>query len=189
MLSNDRKQLHPFKRGAWTDEETSLLSDLVQRMGKKWSAIQTKLNRSADSCRDKYREMSEDFIKGRWKEEEVDQLKKYIREHLNAPSNADMKSLGKVVEEQNIQIPWSTISKKIGNRSRLSCFKKWQKMTGRADDDSDSNERSLRQSEERDPKRAKIEHGNEDDVYRAKMAAETVEAVELPDTVTLGVRE
>lgn len=184
--------MHPFKRGAWTDEETSALSDLVQRMGKKWSAIQAKLNRSADSCRDKYREMSEDFIKGRWKDDETVQLKKYIREYMNASPDADMVSLGKVVEEQDIQIPWSAISKKIGNRSRLSCFKKWQKMTGRNnDDDSDSNEKSRPRSDKRRAKRIKMQQssGNEDDMYRAKMAAETVEAVELPDTVTLGVRE
>ena len=41
-----------------------------------------------------------------------------------------MVSLGKMVEEQNIQIPWSVISKRMVKRSRLSCFKKWQKLTG-----------------------------------------------------------
>lgn len=53
------RQCHPFKRGAWSEEEVATLQDLVTRMGKKWSAIQSKLNRSADSCRDKYREMSD----------------------------------------------------------------------------------------------------------------------------------
>jgi len=41
-----------------------------------------------------------------------------------------MKELGKIVEEQDIQIPWSTVSKHMGKRSRLSCFKKWQKLSG-----------------------------------------------------------
>lgn len=86
------RQLHPFKRGPvrrsapgkwhcapnsdsysnfvifrsfqWTDEEVASLHELVARMGKKWSAIQGKLNRSADSCRDKYREMSNEYTKG-----------------------------------------------------------------------------------------------------------------------------
>ena len=49
------RRCHPFKRGAWTEAEAAMLADLVQRMGKKWSAIQNKLNRSADSCRDKVR--------------------------------------------------------------------------------------------------------------------------------------
>lgn len=37
-----------------------------------------------------------------------------------------------MVEANNIQIPWTAISKKMGKRSRLSCFKKWQKLTGLA---------------------------------------------------------
>lgn len=59
--------MHPFKRGAWTEDECDMLVDLVQRSGKKWASIQVKLNRSADSCRDKYREMGDDLVKGRWK--------------------------------------------------------------------------------------------------------------------------
>lgn len=124
------RQLHPFKRGAWTEEECESLVDLVQRMGKKWAAIQAKLNRSADSCRDKYREMSDDFVRGRWKENETEALKRIIREHLNADPTAKMKDLGKMVEREGIKIPWSVISKRMEKRSRLSCFKKWQKMTG-----------------------------------------------------------
>jgi hypothetical protein len=124
------RQLHPFKRGAWTDDECEVLVELVQRMGKKWAAIQQKLNRSADSCRDKYREMSDDYVRGRWKENETEILKRLIREHLNAEPTADIKELGKMVEAEGIKVPWSTISKRMAKRSRLSCFKKWQKMTG-----------------------------------------------------------
>lgn len=124
------RQLHPFKRGPWTEQECQSLMDLVARMGKKWSAIQGKLNRSADSCRDKFREMSSDFVKGRWKEGETEILKRLIRDHLHADPNADIKELGKMVEREGIVIPWSTISKRMHKRSRLSCFKKWQKMTG-----------------------------------------------------------
>eukprot|EP00980_Cylindrotheca_fusiformis_P000724 scaffold168_cov124-Cylindrotheca_fusiformis.AAC.24 len=124
------RQLHPFKRGAWTDEECETLHNLVQRMGKKWAAIQVKLNRSADSCRDKHREMSEEYVRGRWKENETETLKKLIREHLSADPSADIKELGKMVEAEGLKIPWSSISKRMEKRSRLSCFKKWQKMTG-----------------------------------------------------------
>lgn len=124
------RQLHPFKRGAWSDQECELLINLVQRTGKKWASIQQKLNRSADSCRDKYREMNDEYVRGRWKEHETENLKKLIREHLQADPNADIKILGKMVENEGIKIPWSIISKRMGKRSRLSCFKKWQKMTG-----------------------------------------------------------
>ena len=57
-------------------------------------------------------------------------LKRLIREHLNADPTADIKQLGQHVEDEGIKIPWSVISKRMGKRSRLSCFKKWQKMTG-----------------------------------------------------------
>jgi hypothetical protein len=124
------RQLHPFKRGAWTEEECESLVDLVQSMGKKWAAIQQKLNRSADSCRDKHREMSDDYVRGRWKENETEMLKRLIREHLQADPTADIKELGEMVEAEGIKIPWSIMSRRMGLRSRLSCFKKWQKMTG-----------------------------------------------------------
>lgn len=124
------RQLHPFKRGAWTDEEVENLIGLVAQVGKKWAHIQANLSRSADSCRDKYREMDDSFIRGRWKENETEQLKRLIREYLRVDPTSDMKELGKMVETEDIKIPWSVISKRMGKRSRLSCFKKWQKMTG-----------------------------------------------------------
>lgn len=49
---------------------------------------------------------------------------------LNVGPDMDMKEVGRLVEEQGIQISWSVVSKRMGNRSRLSCFKKWQKMSG-----------------------------------------------------------
>jgi hypothetical protein len=124
------RQLHPFKRGLWTDDECEMLETLVARMGKKWASIQEKLNRSADSCRDKYREMSDSYTRGRWKENETELLKRIIREHLNEDPTADIKELGRMAESKGIKIPWSVISKRMIKRSRLSCFKKWQKMTG-----------------------------------------------------------
>lgn len=124
------RRLHPFKRGAWTEAECGLLIELVARNGKKWSTIQGKLNRSADACRDKYREMSDDYIKGRWKEQETEILKRLIREQVGVEETTDLKQVAKIVEDQKIQIPWSSISKRMGKRSRLSCFKKWQKLTG-----------------------------------------------------------
>lgn len=77
------RQLHPFKRGAWSEQECTMLTELVQRHGKKWAMIQAKLNRSADSCRDKHREMSDEYIKGRWKDDETELLKRIIREQVS----------------------------------------------------------------------------------------------------------
>ncbi len=124
------RQLHPFKRGAWSEKEVEKLIELVAQVGKKWAHIQAKLNRSADSCRDKYREVDDSFVRGRWKENETEQLKRLVREYLRVDPTADMKEIGKMVEAEDIKIPWSVISKQMGKRSRLSCFKKWQKLTG-----------------------------------------------------------
>lgn len=123
------------KRGVWTDEECDALEVLVAQHGKKWATIQDKLNRSADACRDKYREMSDSYTKGRWKENETEQLKRIVREYLKADPTADIKELGRMMEAKNIKIPWSVISKKMVKRSRLSCFKKWQKMAGTSPSD------------------------------------------------------
>ncbi|KAL3909553.1 MAG: hypothetical protein SGARI_002549, partial [Bacillariaceae sp.] len=103
---------------------------MVSVHGKKWASIGQKINRSADSCRDKHREIDDSYVRGRWKESEVEQLKVLLREHLQADKNADMQELARIVQAQNIKIAWSAISKRMGQRSRLSCFKKWQKMTG-----------------------------------------------------------
>eukprot|EP00522_Entomoneis_paludosa_P014476 CAMPEP_0172439974 /NCGR_PEP_ID=MMETSP1065-20121228/795_1 /TAXON_ID=265537 /ORGANISM="Amphiprora paludosa, Strain CCMP125" /LENGTH=350 /DNA_ID=CAMNT_0013188747 /DNA_START=50 /DNA_END=1102 /DNA_ORIENTATION=- len=212
------RRLHPFKRGAWSDAECNMLVDLVTRLGKKWSTIQGKLNRSADSCRDKYREMSDEFVKGRWKDQETEILKNLIREQVGVSPQMDMNEVGIIVEEQNIQIPWSVISKRMGKRSRLSCFKKWQKLIGAVpagdaeefeDSGEEDNDASKRKAVD-DPaarkrtKNSKSDHrqaptagaaaamaiaadgptsaGAEyDDVYSAKMADSTIEAVGLPD--------
>jgi len=192
--------MHPFKRGPWTDEECQTLIELVAKLGKKWSVIQNKMQRSADSCRDKYREYSDEFIKGRWKDEEADMLQLVVREHLQVDHSVPLRTLGKMVRDQNIQIPWSVVSKKMNRRSRLSCFKKWQKMTG---DTSDTAKRPPPQTEHFDDidvepvsldtnKRMKMfqiyeEDEVDNDMYHARMADETVAAVGLPDTDTLDV--
>ena len=216
------RQCHPFKRGAWSEQECATLVDLVTRLGKKWSTIQSKLNRSADSCRDKYREMSDEFIKGRWKEEETATLQRLIREQLNNQTKGataaieDMRELGKLVEESNIQISWSVISKRMGKRSRLSCFKKWQKMTGlfspptpdvlappdttpaagkrkappppppmdNAINEGDDDENNDDEGKELAMKKIKTDP-TDTTTAAAELAAETVEALDLPDSDVL----
>ncbi len=202
------RQWHPYKRGPWLEREVHYLGELVQRYGKKWSFIQTILYRSADACRDKYREHSSEYIKGRWKKDESDFLIKTIREVVNAPSDIiESKQLQEFISSQNIVIPWSTISKHMQKRSRLSCFKKWQKITSRnsskgrkssltantqekssppADDYRiDANDRVTILVGSTNDKSTNEENSNilnEEQVLdeEAKMAAQTVEAVDLP---------
>lgn len=169
------RQLHPFKRGPWAEEECMLLLEYVARMGKRWSLIQAKMNRSADSCRDKHREIgaNAEFVRGRWTSTEQELLVKLVWEfivdafphdilkeaiefsdkgegtgnggvryevHLSAsqvPAGINFKLLGRLLDDygkkgNNVTIPWSAISRQMVNRSRLSCFKKWQKLIGAA---------------------------------------------------------
>lgn len=110
--------LHPFKRGTWSEEETKQLMLYVSTLGKKWSEIQGKLNRSADSCRDKYREFHQDYTKGKWGTEDSQKLENLVRGYLKVEDDVSLKELGNIAEENRDQIPWSVISEKMGNRSR-----------------------------------------------------------------------
>jgi hypothetical protein len=86
-----------------------------------------------------YREMSDDYVKGRWEDVEtmelVSQIRCWLHHHTNGATSTlvDFGELAQLVDELKIQIPWSLISKRMGRRSRLSCFKKWQKLTGEAE--------------------------------------------------------
>lgn len=122
--------MHPFKRGVWDEKETNELLLLVTTHGKKWSEIQNKLNRSADSCRDKYREFHTNFTKGKWKHRESKELEMHVRKALKVGDDVPLIELGKLVEQDSVNVPWSTISEKMKNRSRLSCFKRFQQITG-----------------------------------------------------------
>jgi len=99
------------KTGPWSEIEKSKLLALVTQYGKKWAKISTILGRSGDACFDKYRTINWDYESGPW-------------------SDADIEKLLKLVEEYSTEevMPWTTISKRMGNRNRLSCFKKWKNM-------------------------------------------------------------
>lgn len=122
--------MHPFKRGAWSEDETNELLLLVTIHGKKWSEIQSKLNRSADSCRDKHREFHMDYTKGKWGDEESLELINHVKECLKVGENLSLEELGKLADQDSAIVPWSVISQKMKNRSRLSCFKRFQLVTG-----------------------------------------------------------
>ena len=87
--------------------------------------------------------------------------------------------LGRLVETENIQIPWSNISKRMGKRSRLSCFKKWQKMTGIFGGPPEKRAKTEAHQTAGAAAAAAMAAVTTNSV--AELAAETVEALELPD--------
>lgn len=107
-------QLQSRQTGKWTDEDVARLIGLVARHGHQWALISTLLNRTADSCYDKYREAKPEYKKGRWTAQETETLGQLSRPHLHEPS-----------------LPFTVISKKMGNRSRLSCAIKWKTLKER----------------------------------------------------------
>lgn len=136
---------HPFKRGEWTLSESDALITLVERYGQKWAHIQKKLNRSADSCRDKYREIaSPSYTKGKWTKEESRLLLQYVRDALKVGDDVPVEDLVPLVfPNQNVEssiipqnssqissISWDDISAKMKLRSRLSCFKRFRSLCG-----------------------------------------------------------
>lgn len=129
---------HPFKRGVWTEAETNQLLLLVSTHGKKWAYIQKKLNRSADCCRDKYREVWNDNLqKGKWTEDESRLLIRYVRDALNVNDDVPLKDLQSLISQArsskgSIALSWEGISAKMINRGRLSCCNHFRQLCGAA---------------------------------------------------------
>jgi hypothetical protein len=75
-----------------------ILVDLVEQMGKKWVAIQHKINRAASSCRDKYRERAKatrrESVKARERASALEVIAKMTDEdghhNNNTPDNTPM---------------------------------------------------------------------------------------------------
>merc|ERR1719506_828830 len=144
--------LNPFKTGAWSEGEMKLLAELVEKYGAKWTRIQSEVNRSAEACADKWRE-----IKGRdlarmtgagtdkdggkskrrgyaaWSEEETQKLRGIIRSTVNHSNPAaTFEEMFAKAEEDSFKISFTAISKQLGtNRSRLDCYEKYLRMAGK----------------------------------------------------------
>jgi Myb-like DNA-binding domain len=128
------RMLHPFKRGAWTEEEALRLVQLVASKGKKWTIIQDLLNRHSDACRDKYREVEGDYHRGEWDESETRELETLVRASLcEQDPSVDLSSLAQKIEDENIVIPWTSISKHMKHRSRLACLLKFSQLSANED--------------------------------------------------------
>ena len=101
-------------RGPWSDDETQRLLQLVQTHGTKWSKVGPLLNRTPDSCHDRYREKhNHNYQHGAWTEQELQKYHALIEEYQTShPSDP---------------LPWSLISQRLGTRSRVACQDKWRK--------------------------------------------------------------
>mmetsp|Transcript_18945 Transcript_18945/g.42087 ORF Transcript_18945/g.42087 Transcript_18945/m.42087 type:complete len:321 (-) Transcript_18945:119-1081(-) len=137
--------LNPYKTGAWSQDEVDALQGLFLTYGPKWSKIQAELNRSAESCADKWREVRgrvdgsdvgsvfSSKVRLTWNEEDTEALRVIIRDELGiTEENVSFAQMHAKVEAEGIKLPFTAISKKMdGDRTRLNCYERYLLMAGR----------------------------------------------------------
>ena len=119
--------LHPFaNKGPWTNEEDLSLRALVESRGTKWTSIGSTLERTADSCRFRWREIKskDSIVTGRWSEEEEEKLKEAVEKYGQPRSlkeNKDQPIRRVVLDDIN----WEAVVSHVKTRTRLQCIAKW----------------------------------------------------------------
>ncbi|CAM9263547.1 unnamed protein product, partial [Ectocarpus fasciculatus] len=116
------RQLHGMKMGPWADEEVAQLKLLVCTHGKKWADIGEMIGRSADSCRDKSRELISTPQEGPWTEQEEKLLNKLIMDRMGCSEGMTEVML---TGDEEVDVPWAEVARIIKSRNRIACRKKW----------------------------------------------------------------
>ena len=172
--------VNPCRTGAWSQEEVDVLSRLFETYGPKWSKIQAELNRSAESCADKWREVRRVEAEGEvasftskkrltWSEEDTEALRVIIRDELGiTEEKVSFADIYAKVEAEGITLPFTAISRKLGgDRTRLNCYERYLLMAGKK-------------------RKIKGQPGQRQDLT-AKKRREMPDAVPFPQEVTDGV--
>ena len=117
-------------KGKWSEEEKKTLLTLVGEMGQKWNKIGEKLERSGQSCRDKWRMLKNSPKQGDWSPEEVSKLTQYVTEWFAAQGAQPGCGPAEGSEHLGLldNINWKTISEKLGTRSENTCMQKWYRI-------------------------------------------------------------
>jgi len=107
-------------KGTWTTEEQTKLFELVEKYGKKWSKIGSKLKRLPMACRDKYRKVNRSRKTGEWSKKEIKEFKKVLKKIFD----------GKLPEIGQ-KIPWERVQRSIKTRSITQFQRKLRQMIGK----------------------------------------------------------
>jgi len=103
------------KLGRWTPEEEAALQRARQKHGSSWTAISQDIGRSADDCRDRWKNytcVKQTRLRGKWSKEEEERLLQLVSQSQAAGSNAGAL--------------WTWVSSQMGgSRSRAQCRAKW----------------------------------------------------------------
>lgn len=81
-----RKLFRTYKQGRLSEKEVKKLEKLHKKYGNKWSLIGEKMGRSGQSLIDYWIRQVKEYNKGRWSEEETDQLHEALLKVTNAKS-------------------------------------------------------------------------------------------------------
>lgn len=115
--------------GGWTPQDDAQLRNLVATKGKQWKVIAEEMGRAADIVRMRYRDyvsLGDKRTTGQWTAEDLSKLYKIVLQLLeptewNEEEGLDHDIVGKYID-------WDAVGKKLGNRNRLQCLKKWKKL-------------------------------------------------------------
>ncbi|CAM9203288.1 unnamed protein product [Scytosiphon promiscuus] len=116
------RKLHGLKMGPWTTDEVAQLQHLVKTRGKHWKLIEKEMDRSADACRDKHREIIPFQRQGAWTAEEEKLLNDYVIARMGG--NGDSTE-SKLTGEERVEVPWAEAAQVVKTRNRIACQKKW----------------------------------------------------------------
>lgn len=116
-----RRTYHIFNvRGKWTPQEDEELSKLVNEKEGQWKNIGQIMGRMPEDCRDRWRnyvKCGNQRASNKWSAEEEEKLKQVIHS---------------ILSEHDPVINWTVVSEKMGGqRSRIQCRYKWNKLLKR----------------------------------------------------------
>ena len=134
LPGRDRKSIQRFCRRKkpitgiittpFTEEDDKQLMSLIARYGTVWVKIGQEMDRTADTLRDRYRNVLKDSATRKlwkWSPSEIEELKRAV-------GATAAKALEEVpdVEDLNSLIVWSSVSQEMmGKRGRAQCSNKW----------------------------------------------------------------
>jgi len=129
-----QRKYHNFQRGAWTAEADQELRDAHQETPNVWSKIAVHLGRTAEDCRDRWRNHVQYQPNQRnteaWKPAEEDELLEAIDTCVMRMKESGVLSqdVGRDTIPEDV-IQWKVVSQLMGGRrNRLQCAYKWKKL-------------------------------------------------------------
>lgn len=137
-----RRLFHNFEaRGKWTEEQDIELRRLHSLNPGKWKLIGESMNRFAEDCRDRWRNVlvcGDNLKYDIWTVEEEENLMVIVAECVQLLQQGRKVAGREPYPDEDVMalVHFSTVSEKMGHtRSRLQCLAKWKVLKRRTDSD------------------------------------------------------